>query len=85
MLFTNPKGILLLVFAGICALGIDYFALKAYSSGSPISIIGPIIIAGSIALAAFIGFFLGESVHVMKIVGLILVLIGAGILSAFGG
>jgi len=30
--YTNPKGILFAVLAGICALAIDYFALKAYGS-----------------------------------------------------
>ena len=84
-LFSNPKGILFAVFAGICALAIDYFALKAYGSGSPISIVGPIIIAGSIAIAAFIGFFLGESVTWAKVIGLLLVLLGSGVLAAFGG
>ena len=46
-LYSDPKGILFIILAGICALGIDYFALKAYSSGLEISIGGPII-TGSI-------------------------------------
>ncbi len=83
-LFSNPKGILFLVLAGICALAIDYFALKAYGSGLAISITGPIIIGGSIAVAVLIGFFLGESITLVKIVGLLFVIIGSGILATVG-
>ena len=81
-LFSNPKGILFAVLAGICALVIDYFALKAYGSGLAISIAGPIIIGGSIVVAVLIGFFLGESITLIKIIGLAFVIVGAGILSA---
>ncbi len=81
-LFTNPKGILFAVLAGVCALAIDYFALKAYGSGLAVSVAGPIIIGGSIAVAAIIGFLLGESVTLMKVLGLLLVIAGSGILSA---
>lgn len=80
--FSNPKGILFVVLAGICALAIDYFALKAYGSGLAISIVGPIIIGGSIAVAVLIGFFLGESITIIKIIGLLFVIIGSGILAA---
>lgn len=83
-LFTNPKGILFAVLAGLCALAIDVFALKAYGSGLAVSVAGPIIIGGSIAIAAIIGFFLGESITLMKILGLFFVIAGAGILAAFG-
>lgn len=81
-LFTNPKGILFTVLAGVCALAIDYFALKAYGSGLAVSVAGPIIIGGSIAVAVTIGFFLGESITLMKVLGLLLVIAGSGILSA---
>ncbi|MBU1037088.1 EamA family transporter [Patescibacteria group bacterium] len=80
-LFSNPKGILFAVLAGACALVIDYFALKAYGSGLTISIGGPIIIGGSIAIAALIGFFLGESITLIKVLGLLFVIIGSGILT----
>ena len=80
-LFSNPKGILFMVLAGVCALAIDYFALKAYGSGLAISVAGPIIIGGSIVIAVLIGFFLGESITLIKIIGLSFVIIGAGILS----
>lgn len=83
-LYTSPKGIVFAVLAGVCALLIDYFVLKAYASGVAISVGGPIIIGGSIAVAAIIGFMLGESISIVKIMGLILVVAGASILATFG-
>ena len=84
-LYSSPKGILFSVLAGLCALAIDYFALKAYSSNLAISITGPIIIGGSIAVASLIGFFLGESVTFIKLFGLLLVVLGATILATVSG
>ncbi len=83
-LYSNPKGILFAVLAGICALGIDYFALKAYGSGLQISVAGPIIIGGSIAVASTIGFFLGDSVTLLKVFGIALVIIGSAVLATSG-
>ncbi|MBU4257088.1 EamA family transporter [Patescibacteria group bacterium] len=82
-LFSNPKGILFAVLAGVCALAIDFFALKAYGSGLAVSVAGPIIIGGSIAVAAVIGLFMGETLTLMKVLGLIFVIAGASILAAF--
>ncbi len=84
-LVTNPKGILFAALAGVCALAIDFFALKTYGSGLPVSVGGPIIIGGSVAIAAIIGFFLGETVTLVKILGLTMVIVGSGILAAFSG
>ena len=64
------------------ALALDYFVLKAYGSGLAVSIAGPIIIGGSIAVATIIGFFMGESVSTIKILGLVLVVVGASLLSS---
>lgn len=83
VLYTSPRGILFAILAGICALTIDYFVLKAYSSGIAVSVGGPIVIGGSIAVAAIIGFVLGESVTIIKILGLVLVVAGASILAVF--
>ncbi len=85
ILYSNPKGILFAVLAGICALALDYFALKTYGSGLAVSVAGPLIIGGGIAIAAVIGFFLGESFTLMKVLGLLLVIIGSGILAAISG
>ncbi|MFH1803224.1 MAG: EamA family transporter [archaeon] len=79
----STKGLIFVILTGVCALAVDYFALKAYGSGLQISVAGPIIIGGSIAVAAFIGLFLGESLTLIKVLGLTLVLAGAAILAAF--
>ena len=84
-LFSNPKGIVFALLAGVCALAIDYFALKSYGSGLAVSAGGPIIIGGSVAVAAVIGFFLGESITLLKIVGLVLVIAGSGVLASISG
>lgn len=81
-LSANPKGFIFAILAGICAFGIDLFALKAYGSGLPVSVGGPIIIAGSIAVVSIIGFFMGESFNVYKILGLSLVIGGIYILTS---
>lgn len=66
-LFTNPKGVFFVILAGFSAFAIDYFALKTYAAGIPISIGGPIIIGGSVALASVIGLvFLGETISLLK-------------------
>lgn len=84
ILFSNPKGIMFAVFAGICALAIDYFALKSYGTGLAVSVAGPIIIGGGIAVAAIIGLFMGESLTLMKVLGLIFVICGVSILAVYG-
>lgn len=78
----DMKGIIFLILAGLFASGIDIFALKAYGSALPASVGGPIIIGGSIAVVAIIGFFLGENVSFLKIVGLSFVIVGAYILTS---
>lgn len=82
-LFTDQKGIIFVVLAGLFAFAIDFFALKTYASGVPISIGGPIIIGGSVVIASVMGLlFLGESISLMKILGIALVIVGAGILAS---
>ena len=80
---VSPKGIIFAVFAGIFALLLDFFVLKSYGSGFPISIGAPIVIGGSIAVASIVGLFLGESVTLAKILGLVFVIAGSGMLAAF--
>jgi bacterial/archaeal transporter family protein len=84
-LVSDPKGIYFLIGAGIMAFLIDYFALTAYSKGLPINVGGPIIIGGSIAVAAVIGFMLGDPITIPKIAGLALLLTGAVVLSVTVG
>ncbi len=79
-LVSNPKGIIFAIAAGACATVIDVASIKAYSSGLPVSIGGPIILGGSVAVAAVIGLFLGESLSLLKFLGLILIIAGSVIL-----
>ena len=78
---SHPKGIIFLVLAGLCAFGIDFFVLRAYATGLPISIGGPLVIGGSIAVAVIASFFLGDTFSAQKILGIGLIVAGAVILS----
>ena len=81
-LVSSSRGVVFLILAGVCAFFIDFFALQAYSKGLLITVGGPIIIGGSIAVAAVIGFFLGDPVTLPKLIGLALLLSGAVVLAA---
>jgi transporter family protein len=80
---TNWKGWLFLILAGLAAFLIDFFALKTYGSGLPVTIGGPIIIGGSIAIATLIGFLMGDSVTAIKLFGILLLASGAAILAMY--
>jgi len=82
-LFTEPKGIIFIILAGICAFFIDFLALQAYSKGLPLTIGGPIIIGGSMAVAVAIGFIMGEPVNVAKIAGIVFIIVGGAILAIY--
>lgn len=82
-LINDWRGILFVALAGITAFFIDFLALSAYNKGLPVSVGGPIIIGGSIALASIVGFFMGESVNFSKIIALILIIGGSVILAYF--
>jgi transporter family protein len=81
-LFTHSKGILFAALAGVCAFLFDVFALRSYSSGLPVSIGGPLIVGGSIVVTTMLGFLLGESLVLMKVVGIALVIAGSCILAS---
>ena len=80
-LFSNPKGILFIILAGIAAFLIDFLALQAYSRGLSLTIGGPIIIGGSMAVAVAAGFLLGEPVTALKIFGIALIVAGGIVLA----
>ena len=80
-LIQDQRGVYFLVLAGIMAFAIDFLALQAYSKGLPISIGGPIIIGGSVAVATIIGFVLGDSITWIKIFGIALLIAGTVVLS----
>ena len=81
-LYSDPKGIFFIILAGIAAFFIDFLALQAYSKGLSLTIGGPIIIGGSMAVAVIIGFLLGEPITALKILGIALIVVGGVVLAA---
>lgn len=79
----SKSGLIFILVAGIAAFLIDYFTLKTYNSGLSITVGGPIIIGGSVALAAIIGFCLGDKFTWFKLLGTLMVIGGSVILAAF--
>ena len=82
-LVSNKFGLLFILLAGLAAFLLDYATLKAYNGGLGVTVGGPIIIGGSIALAAVIGFFMGETFTWLKLLGILLVIGGSAMLAAF--
>lgn len=80
-LVTDTKGIYFLIGAGVCAFLIDFLALSAYAKGLSVNVGGPIIIGGSIAVAGVIGFLMGDSVTIPKLIGIGFVFVGAVVLA----
>jgi len=87
--FTNQpiqitqKGIIFVALAGVAAAFIDILALAAYSKGLSVSVGGPLIIGGSVAVASALGFLMGDSITPIKIFAIALVIIGSSILARF--
>lgn len=53
-----------------------------FSKGAPLSIGNPLVVGGTVVIAAVLGlFFLREPLNATKIVGIVLTLIGLGILA----
>ena len=76
-------GVFFVVLAGVFAFGADYFILKSYGSGLEVSIVGPIVIGGSIAVASIVGFAMGDKITLLKILGILLIIGGSSILSIY--
>lgn len=83
-LFSDIRGIIFVVLAGIAAFFIDFLALQAYSKGLSLTVGGPIIIGGSVAVAVLIGLLLGEPLTAIKVLGIILIVVGGIILASMG-
>lgn len=83
-LFSDYRGVVFLAITGVLAFFIDFFALKAYSGGLPVTTGGPIIIGGSIAVASIIGIFLGDPISSVKVLALLLLVAGATLLAYIG-
>jgi transporter family protein len=76
------KAVGLCMLAGLSVLLADFFILKAYKQGVPISIGGPIIIGGSIVVVTLMGLFLGEKITWLKAVSILMIVSGASILGS---
>jgi len=76
------KAVALCMLAGLSVLMADFFILKAYKQGVPISIGGPIIIGGSIVVVTLMGLFLGEKITWLKAVSILMIVCGASILGS---
>jgi len=78
---VNRIGVLLLIGAGVCVFFVDYFALRAYEAGLPVSVGAPVITAGAVAIAAIAGICIGEGISMLRVGGLLLVVVGVVLLS----
>jgi transporter family protein len=79
---VSLKAVIMCMLAGLSVLLADFFILKAYKQGMPISIGGPIIIGGSIVVVTLMGVFLGEKITWLKAVSILLIVCGASILGS---
>jgi bacterial/archaeal transporter family protein len=79
---VSLKAVGLCMLAGLSVLLADFFILKAYKQGVPISIGGPIIIGGSIVVVTLMGLFLGEKITWLKALSILMIVSGASILGS---
>jgi drug/metabolite transporter (DMT)-like permease len=80
---TAFKGWHLVVLAGVLIAIGDFFMFKAFSSGLPVSIAGPVISGGAVVFAALGGIvFFGESITWTKGLGIGLAALAAILISA---
>ncbi len=78
--FSVPAAFLC-IGAGLSVLLADFFILKAYKEGLPVSIGGPIIIGGGILVVTFAGLILGDRMSWTKALSILMILCGASILA----
>lgn len=84
MFVMNKTGLFFIVLVGFAAFGSDYFALRMFASDIPLTIGGPILVGGSVAIVAVIGIALGEAITWQTIFGIVLVSTGAALLGRIG-
>ncbi len=77
---VSLRAVIMCMLAGLSVLLADFFILKAYKQGVPISVGGPIIIGGSIVVVTLVGLFLGEKITWLKAVSILMIVSGASIL-----
>jgi len=78
---TTSRGLALVAVAGVFALGVDYFALRAYASNVPVSTVGPLVIGGGVAVTTIVGFFTGGPISGLRVLAIGFILAGATILA----
>ncbi len=79
---VSLKAVGLCMLAGLSVLLADFFILKAYKQGVPISIGGPIIIGGGIVVVTLMGLFLGEKITWLKALSILMIVSSASILGS---
>ena len=79
---VSLRAVIMCMLAGLSVLLADFFILKAYKQGVPISIGGPIIIGGSIVVVTLMGLFLGEKITWLKAASILMIVCGASILGS---
>ncbi len=79
---VSLRAVVMCMLAGLSVLMADFFILKAYKQGVPISIGGPIIIGGSIVVVTLMGLFLGEKITWLKAASILMIVCGASILGS---
>lgn len=79
---VSLRAVIMCMLAGLSVLLADFFILKAYKQGVPISVGGPIIIGGSIVVVTLVGLFLGEKITWLKAVSILMIVSGASILGS---
>jgi uncharacterized membrane protein len=82
-LINSPKGITFMVLTGLSVFIFDFLVLKIYASGYPVTVAGPIITGGGVAIIAVIGFLMGEQINLTKIMAIVLIFIGTVMLSRY--
>jgi transporter family protein len=79
---VSVRAVVMCMLAGLSVLLADFFILKAYKQGVPISIGGPIIIGGSIVVVTLMGLFWGERLTLLKALSILMIVSGASILGS---
>ena len=78
---VTARAVVMCMLAGLSVLTADFFILKAYRQGLPISVGGPIVIGGGIVVVTLAGLVLGERLTLLKAASILMILCGASILA----
>ncbi len=76
----DARGILLLALAGVAAFLTEYLVFQGYARGLSMNVINPIAFGGGLALAAIVGLLMGESMSILKLVGILAIILGTSVL-----